>query len=80
MALGRVRSIWRFDSGLRCLDVVAPMNSKEQAKMRRLEIENDQMRAQIARHICVYGDQSFELIELRAQLQLLREILQEPRK
>lgn len=50
------------------------MTAKEKAKMRRLELENEQLRAQHARHIKVYGDQSLELIELRAKLELLREV------
>ena len=53
------------------------MTAKEQAKLRRLELENEQLRQQHLRHIEVYRDQSLELIELRAQIQLLREILQE---
>ncbi len=55
------------------------MTAKEQAKLRRLELENDQLRLQHARHIEVYRDQSIELIELRAQIQLMREVLQEDR-
>ena len=53
------------------------MTAKEQAKLRRLELENEQLRQQHMRHIEVYRDQSIELIELRAQIQLLRDILQE---
>ena len=50
------------------------MTAKEKAKLRRLELENEQLRAQHARHIEVYRDQSLELIELRAKLELLREL------
>lgn len=50
------------------------MNAKESARLRRLELENAELRAQNARHIEVYRDQLIELIELRAQLQLMREI------
>lgn len=50
------------------------MTKAEAAKLRRLELENAELRAQHLRHIEVYREQSIELIELRAQLQLLREI------
>lgn len=50
------------------------MTKAEEARMRRLELENAQLRAQHMRHIEVYREQSTELIELRAQLQLIREI------
>lgn len=50
------------------------MTAKEKTKMRRLELENEQLRAQHARHIEVYRDQALELIELRAKLELLREL------
>lgn len=55
------------------------MTAKEQAKLRRLELENEQLRQQHRRHIEVYGEQSMELIELRAQIALMREILQDAR-
>lgn len=50
------------------------MNAKESARLRRLELENAELRAQNARHIEVYRDQLIELIELRAKLDLLREV------
>ena len=50
------------------------MNAKETARLRRLELENEQLRAQNAKHIEVFRDQAIELIELRAQIQLMREI------
>jgi hypothetical protein len=50
------------------------MTALEKAKLRRLELENEQLRAQHARHIEVYRDQAVELIELRAKLDLLREV------
>ena len=50
------------------------MTARERAYVRRLELENEQLRAQHARHIEVYRDQSLELIELRAKLDLLREL------
>jgi len=50
------------------------MTARERAYVRRLELENEQLRAQHTRHIEVYRDQSLELIELRAKLDLLREL------
>jgi len=53
------------------------MNAKESAKLRRLELENFELRQHNDQHMQVYRDQSIELIELRAQLDLLREIIME---
>lgn len=50
------------------------MNARERAHVRRLELENDELRAHVARQIDVYRDQALELIELRAKLDLLREV------
>lgn len=46
------------------------------AERRRYEASrpNEQLRAQNAKHIEVFRDQAIELIELRAQIQLMREI------
>ena len=53
------------------------MTKREQASMRKLELENSQLRDQIQRHIEVYRDQAIELIELRSTIGLLRELLDE---
>ena len=53
------------------------MTAKESARVRRLELENEQLRALNAKHIQVFRDQAIELIELRAKLELLREIVGE---
>lgn len=50
------------------------MTKAEQAKLRSLELENAELREWQATHLRVYGDMLAELVELRAQLQLLREI------
>lgn len=50
------------------------MTARERAYVRRMELENEQLRAQHAKHIEVYRDQALELIELRAKLDLLREV------
>ncbi|MVW75348.1 hypothetical protein [Pseudomonas xionganensis] len=54
------------------------MTAKDRARMRRLELENEELRRHNATHIRVFRDQALKLVELRATLQLLREILQEP--
>jgi hypothetical protein len=51
------------------------MNAKESAKLRRLELENFELRVRNDKHIRVYGDMCVELIELRAKLELLKEII-----
>ena len=51
------------------------VTAKERATLRRLELENQQLREKVGRHIEVYRDQLIELIELRATVDLLRELL-----
>lgn len=51
------------------------MTKAEIARMRRLELENAELRRQVDKHIEVYREQALELIELRATLQLLRELV-----
>lgn len=53
------------------------MTAKEQAKLRRLELENAELRRQVSKHIEVYRDQAIELIELRAKIDALRDVLGE---
>lgn len=50
------------------------MTARERAYVRRLELENAQLRAQNDKHINIYREQTVELIELRAKLDLLREV------
>ena len=54
------------------------MNAKESAKMRRLEVENEELKRVNSRHIQVYGDLLSELIDLRTRLRLVEEALQKP--
>ena len=54
------------------------MTAKEAAKLRRLEVENDNLRRMNLRHIEVYRDQAMELIDLRTRLRLVEEALQKP--
>ncbi len=51
------------------------MNAKEFARLRRLELENEELRKAIEKHLDVYRDQAIELIDLRAKLNLLREMM-----
>lgn len=51
------------------------MNAKEFARFRRLELENEELRKAIEKHIDVYRDQTIELIDLRAKLNMLREVM-----
>lgn len=48
------------------------MNSKERAHVARLEAENAQLRAQIEKHMQIYREQLYELVDLRTQLDLVR--------
>lgn len=52
------------------------MTAKEAAKLRRLEVENEELKLVISRHIEVYRDQAMELIDLRTRLRLVEEALQ----
>ena len=51
------------------------MSKQEQQKMRRLEIENEQLRQMNNRHIEVYRDMAIEMIELKTKLQLIEEAI-----
>lgn len=55
------------------------MNQKEATKLRRLEVENDELRRMNLRHIDVYREQACELIDLRTRLRLVEEALQSDR-
>jgi hypothetical protein len=57
-------------------DVGVPnMTKKESTYLRKLELENALLSEQHAKHMRVFGEQIIELIDLRAKLQLLNEIL-----
>jgi hypothetical protein len=53
------------------------VNQKEAAKLRRLEVENEELKRVNSRHIQVYGDLLSELIDLRTRLRLVEEALQQ---
>lgn len=46
------------------------MTSKELQRMRRLEIENAELKEKIGKHMRVYGDCLIEICEMRARLEL----------
>lgn len=52
------------------------MTAKDRAKLRRLELENEELRRMNDKHIDAFREQATELIELRAKLQLMRELLE----
>lgn len=51
------------------------MTARERAYVRRLELENAELRAQVEKQIVIYREQAIELIELRARLDLLAEVV-----
>ncbi len=53
------------------------MTKGEKRRMQRLEAENIELRAAIARHLKVYRDQVEELIFLRAKRDMLNQIATE---
>ena len=54
---------------------MASMTAKEALRLRRMGLENIELRQANEKHFQVYREQSIELIGLRAQLALLREVL-----
>jgi hypothetical protein len=48
------------------------MTKQEAAKMRRLEAENAWLRKELDKHLSIYRDQLFEIVELRAQIDRVR--------
>lgn len=47
------------------------MTKSEQTKMTRLEIENRELRDLADRQMAIYRDQLFELVELRAKMEMI---------
>lgn len=47
------------------------MTAKELQKMKRLEIENSELRAQIEKHISVYRESLYLIVEMKTKLQLI---------
>jgi len=53
------------------------MTKIEERKMQKLEIENDELRRQNARHLEAYSDNINELITLRTRNELVNQLLTE---
>lgn len=47
------------------------MTAKEAQRMKRLEIENQELRAMMDKHASVYRDQLFLIVEMKTKLQLI---------
>lgn len=47
------------------------MTAKEQQRMKRLEIENQELRAMLEKHAAVYRDQLFLVVDMKTKLQLI---------
>lgn len=47
------------------------MTTREHFRMKRLEIENRELRDKIANHMRVYGNMLVELAEMRAKLEMV---------
>lgn len=51
------------------------MTKAEARRLRRMEIENADLRAEMAKHLRIYGETLGELVTLRATIELLREVM-----
>lgn len=51
------------------------MTRAEATRMRRLELQNAELRAQLDRQLEIYRDQAWELVQLRCERELIREIM-----
>jgi hypothetical protein len=49
------------------------MTKQESAKLRRLEAENTRLREALEKHAAIYRDHLFEIVDLRTQLDLVRD-------
>ena len=47
------------------------MTTKEQAKMRRLEIENKNLRAAVEKHMRIYLEQLYEAVDMKTKLEII---------
>jgi chromosome segregation and condensation protein ScpB len=47
------------------------MTAKEMQKIKRLEIENSELRAQIEKHMSVYRESLYQIVEMKTKLQLI---------
>ena len=51
------------------------MTPKEQQRINRLEIENIELRKKLDRNMEIYRDQLFEIVDLKAKLELVASAL-----
>ena len=51
------------------------MTKADERKMRRLELENQQLRAELEKHFVIYREQLYELAELRIKVEMVKEAL-----
>jgi hypothetical protein len=49
------------------------MTKHEATKMRRLEAENARLNEALEKHAAIYRDQLYEIVDLRTQLDLVRD-------
>jgi hypothetical protein len=47
------------------------MTAKEKQRMKRLEIENRELKSVLSKHTDVYRNQLFEIVEMKTKLQLI---------
>ena len=52
------------------------MTAKEKQRMERLEIENRELREKCDKHVEIYREQLYEIVEMRAKLELIESVLQ----
>ncbi len=53
------------------------MNAKERMRMQRLEVENAKLRERLKKHLEVYGNMLFELVDAKTRLEMFDFAMQE---
>jgi hypothetical protein len=53
------------------------MTLRDAAKMRRLELENEKLRADLDWHMQIYRDQLYRIAELETQIQMVKEAIEQ---
>jgi hypothetical protein len=51
------------------------MTKKEMMKMRALEIENQELKARIEKHMNVYRENLTDILDMKVKLQLIKEVM-----
>lgn len=52
------------------------MTAKEKAKMRKLELENQELRAELDKATGIYRESLYERVDQKIKLEMIREILE----